>query len=203
MRGVTGGAAEPAPSAQPGQDIRVGDIDSDIAGRIDMRAGRAWDQIPAGARPALDPDLQQIAGRTERPGGIGDARATTALREVPYDAVLMAIRVSGLAALAGELRAAARPVQYDAVRYSATLGWTYGDSVETAGGQGSAMAAFLDLVGAADPARADRLATAGGFDAAVTGSADFRAAWRSLSAEGAFQHLQDVFCALRALGVGR
>lgn len=203
MRSVSGGPAEPAPQARPGQDIRVGDIDSDIAGRIDMRAGRAWEQVPAVARPALDPDLQQVAGRTERPGGIGDARATTPLREIPYDAVLATIRVAGLSALAGDLRTAPRPMQYDTVRYTAATGWSYGDGLATSGGRGSAMAAFLDLVAAADPGRADRLDAAGGLDAAAAGTADFRDAWRSLSAEGAFQHLQDVFRALGALGIVR
>lgn len=200
MRSVSGGAAEPAPQARPGQDIRVGDVDADIAGRADLRAGRAWEHIPAVVRPALDPDLQTVAGRLERPGGLGDARATTGWRDVPFDTVLAAIRVAGLAAIAGDLRPAARPMQYDAVRYAGLAGWRYGEALTTAGGSDAPMAGFFRFVAAADPARAGRLSAAGGLDAAAAGSEDFRQTWRALSAEGQFQHLQDVFAALRALG---
>lgn len=185
-------AAEPSPIATPGQDLRVGDIWADMACRADILAGRAWDNLPALVRPALDADLQQAAGRLERPGAIGDARATTQVREIPTDAVLLAHRIAALPALAGDLRAMARDVSYDAVRYDSMTGWAYGRGIAAAGVD-SPLAVFRDLLAATDAAAAARL------DAAAPGSAAFRDIWRTLATDTRFQTVQDLFVAAREL----
>lgn len=182
-------AAEPSPIATPGQDLRAGDIWADIACRADILAGRIRDQNPALVRPALDADLQLAAARVERPGAIGDARATTTLRDIPGDAVLLAHRIAALPALAGELRTLAHAMTYDAVRYDSEVGWAYGRGIAA----GAPLAVFRDLLAATDPAAAARL------DAAQPGGAAFRDVWRTLAQDPRFQAIQDLFAAAREL----
>lgn len=186
-------AAEPSPIATPGQDLRAGDIWADIACRSDMLAGRTWDTMPALVRPQRDADLQQAAARIERPGAIGDARATTAVREIPADAVLLAQRIDALPALSGDLRAMAHDVSYDASRYDSQTGWAYGRGI-AAGGDGDApLAVFRALLAVTDAAANARL------DAAAPGSEAFRDIWRTLAACPRFQSIQDLFVAAREL----
>lgn len=178
--------AEPSPVATPGQDLRAGDIWPDIAGRIDMLAGRTFDQVPGLVRPQIDNDLQVMAARVERPGATGDARATTTLRDIPLEAALMAVRIAALPALTGALKVMAHDMKYDAVGYDSAVGWAYGRGI----GQGEAMAVFKDLVAAIDGSAAQRLV-------APVGSADFRESWRALAADPRFAALQDFYVAAR------
>jgi hypothetical protein len=188
-----GAPAEPSPIATPGQDLRLGDIWPDIATRSDILAGRAWDNSPALVRPQLDADLQLAAARIERPGATGDARATTALREIPAEAVVLAHRIAALPGLAGDLRAMAHDVCYDAVRYESATGWAYGRGIAVTHGADSPMAVFLDLLAATDPGAHDHLGSA------TVGSDAFRDIWRTLAADARFQSVQDLFVAARAL----
>lgn len=188
-------AAEPSPIATPGQDLRAGDIWADIACRGDILAGRAWDNLPAVVRPQLDADLQIAAARVDRPGAIGDARATTAVREIPADAVLLAHRIAALPALSGDLRAMAHDVAYDAVRYDSQTGWAYGRGIAGAevGGLESPLAVFRDLLAVTDAVAHTRLG------AAEPGSDAFRDLWRTLAETPRFQSVQDLFVAAREL----
>lgn len=177
--------------ARPGQDLRVGDVWPDIAGRSDVLAGRAFDAQGLAGRASRPRDAADVAARLEQPSDLTDAPATTGLRDVSHDAVLAAVRVAGVSGLAETLGPRLRPPAYAAVRHDA--GWHYGPVAATE------MPAFLAGLGTLDAVRHDRLAAAGGARAAASGDPAFRAEWRRLAREGAFQRLVDLFTVTREL----